>query len=184
MSTLAQGMQCQANAAAGGHSKFSEAMAQFGSKRGHNTGATPLHYACGKTTANGVIQYLMKQWPEAVRYADSWGRLPLHNACNRVESYNHITTLVVKEARTPLEDIQRLVEQWPESIKVKAISYDRRTPLHYAAAVRLPNEDKTILNWLELPWRDRKRSRQRAGMPEHEEERHTRYGRVYSEEFE
>ena len=136
-----------------------------------------------KKTANGVIQFLLEQWPEAVRCRDYWGRLPLHIACFTAESYCPVDRLVVKEARTPLEEIQRLVEQWPESINVKATTRDRRTPLDYEA-LRQPHEDETILNWLELPWRGRKRSRQRAGMPEPKEGRHQWYGRMYSEEFE
>ena len=130
-----------------------------------------------------MIQFLLEQWPEAVRCRDYWGRLPLHIACFTAESYCPVDRLVVKEARTPLEEIQRLVEQWPESINVKATTRDRRTPLDYEA-LRQPHEDETILNWLELPWRGRKRSRQRAGMPEPKEGRHQWYGRVYSEEFE
>ena len=79
---------------------------------------TPLHLACGNGAATGVIKYLVEQWPNVVRLCDSSGRLPLHKACYVRQSLQ-------------LEDIQCLVEEWPESLQEK--EHERgATPLHCA----------------------------------------------------
>jgi ankyrin repeat protein len=134
-------------------------------------GATPLHYACGKKTAPGVIQYMLEKWPGAVLVTDWDGRLPLHNACMGRKSYN---TYENDMAGTPLEDIQLLVEQWPASVEVRtkiwrfARGGDTMSALSYAAQ-RSPPDD-TLVNWLELPWRrGRKRSKKRSNETEPEE---------------
>jgi hypothetical protein len=126
-----------------------------------------LHCACRRKSAVGVVQYLLEQWPGAVLIPDWEGRrLPLHNACMERES--HGVTFANDEARTPMEDIQRLIEQWPKSVEVKHPTWDgMMTPLNYAAQ-RSPS-DVTLVHWLELPWRDRKRSRKRSIVTEPEE---------------
>ena len=159
--------------------------------RSRVNGATPLHYACGKKTdigvATGLVQYLMEQWPGAVRVTDWDGRLPLHNACMDHQSYNQYEN---DKARTPLEDIQRLVEQWPGAVEVRTKNWRYRrgdtsmSPLSYAAQRSPP--DNTLVNWLELPWRDRKRSRKRSNEGEEGVAlKYTRHGDAveYIEEF-
>ena len=137
-------------------------------KKDRRCGATPLHYLCSREPSVGVIRYLMEQWPEAVMIEDSQGRLPLHIACTGVGMYDY---LLDHEARTPLEDIQLLVEQWPASVEVRNTFWgwdgDAMTPLSYAAQRSPP--DIPLVNWLELPWRDRKGSRKRTSVPEPEE---------------
>jgi hypothetical protein len=80
-------------------------------------GWLPLHCTCDnvcfyKEPLN-VIQFLVEQWPEAVKKSTVNGSLPLHYACSN---------------KAPLEVIQYLVEQWQEA--VKKINTSGLTPLN------------------------------------------------------
>jgi hypothetical protein len=98
------------------------------------SGSLPLHTACRcviATTANDddeqqhehldAVEYLMQAYPIAVQCPDSWGNLPLHDACD--------ASSVVR-----LEVILLLVQQWPQSVRTPNLDGD--LPLHLAAAAQ------------------------------------------------
>jgi hypothetical protein len=126
------------------------------------SGGLPLHLACTKITTVGVIPYLVKQWPKAVKITDDYMRLPVHLACKGNESYENREGSL--EVITSLDDIRCLVYHFPESVEhghrlhSKKTSRDfwhdpNSTPLDIAA-LRQPY-DEDLVNWLNLPWRIR-----------------------------
>ena len=75
-------------------------------------GALPLHIAAATRAPTGIIELLVKAYPEAVKVKDIWGRLPLH--CDMLNEY-------------PQFDLQ---SYWPESKSVRdALGC---LPIHYA----------------------------------------------------
>jgi hypothetical protein len=119
-----------------------------------------LHIACRNTAPLEVVQFLVEQWPEAVKIADGRGWLPFHVACiNRaplqvvqflVEHWSEAVKIVGQYGwlplhlacinRAPLQVIQFLVEQWPESIK--AADTHEKNPLDCA-------EIPEVIAWLQ-----------------------------------
>jgi hypothetical protein len=81
---------------------------------------TRLHGACtDQPQSIDTIRSLVTDCPEAIKAANSDGLLPLYVACAN---------------NAPLEVIQFLVEQWPESVMISAkkSKSDRDLPLHIA----------------------------------------------------
>jgi hypothetical protein len=97
-------------------------------------GNLPLHFACARAASLEVVQYLVEQWPEAVKKTDIYGYLPLHHACQN---------------KTPLELMQYLVEQWPEAVKTTDVS--GKTPLGYAQNpdARYGRSIPEVIAWLQ-----------------------------------
>jgi hypothetical protein len=76
-------------------------------------GSLPLHCAISTRDTVEVVQWVVEQWPDAVKMADSKRNLPLHVAC--------------KMRIVSLEVVQCLVEQWPGAVQLT--TGDGRLPL-------------------------------------------------------
>jgi ankyrin repeat protein len=63
-----------------------------------------------------VVQYLVEQFPDAIKMADKAGNFPFHRACGK--------------GAASLEVVQYLVEQWPDAVRVAGA--DERLPLDTA----------------------------------------------------
>jgi ankyrin repeat protein len=75
------------------------------------------------------IRQLVNANPEAVKFrTDDYGRIPLYAACRDFEN----------GTEGPLEVVQYLVEQWPQSVKTADFYGD--LPLHYACNGKVPLE--------------------------------------------
>jgi ankyrin repeat protein len=147
-------------------------------------GSLPLHWACNhKKAPVDVIQYLVEQWPESVNVVvDKHGWLPLHLACSAnsedpavleviqylveqrpelVKTADNNGCLALHYACTscktapllPLAVVQYLVKQWPESVQHR--NSRGKTPLGHAQLTNDTDDIAVIINWLQLPWRDR-----------------------------
>jgi hypothetical protein len=89
-------------------------------KAAGSDGDFPLHVACtDRPQSIDTIRSLVTACPEAIKAANLDVFLPLHVACAN---------------NAPLEVIQFLVEQWPESVMISAkkSKSDRDLPLHIA----------------------------------------------------
>jgi len=84
---------------------------------GNMYGALPLHLACWGRPSLAVIYYVLDSFPQAVQMQDECLRHPLHYACMRASG-------------SELELIKRLVQVWPESIRVP--DQNGFLPLHEA----------------------------------------------------
>jgi ankyrin repeat protein len=135
-----------------------------------NNGWVPVHVALSWSITEGVegdqqyiqdnvedvedvVQYLIKQSPRTLRVADKCGRLPLHCAAGRFDSWLEIVQILVEhgpdavrerdsEGRLPVhaalsshcsfEIGQFLAMQWPGSLLVA--DNKGRTPMHIAVS--------------------------------------------------
>jgi ankyrin repeat protein len=90
--------------------------------------------ACGFTTLSlDDVQYLVEQWPGAVKAVDNEGNPPLHLAC---------------KFEPALEVVRFLVEHWLDSVHYK--TKDGETPFDIAIEKGCDDE---VISWLEVPWR-------------------------------
>uniref|UniRef100_A0A6U1SH93 Uncharacterized protein n=1 Tax=Cyclophora tenuis TaxID=216820 RepID=A0A6U1SH93_CYCTE len=87
--------------------------------QGHKTTAPPLHLLCKKKRVPAdIVSMVIDLHPHAVRALDSYFRiLPLHVACRSGLSVDHI---------------ERLVQEYPESIRIP--DDDGNLPLHLACS--------------------------------------------------
>jgi ankyrin repeat protein len=125
-------------------------------------GRLPIHHACSKGAAEGVIDALLKASPKGAQSKDDQGRLPLHHACRKNASERVIRTLLrVYPRAAQIKDDQEklpihyacqngasasvvnvLLSTYPESINVKnGFGY---TPLAEARAVENPKMEPVI----------------------------------------
>ena len=103
---------------------------------------TPLHSACAYQGSLAVIQFLLRQYPDATKIQNKGGYTPLHAAC--------------EHGASSVEVIKLLVEAYPEARsmknKLKATPYDSAKQngtndailrLVKVEAILLHNEDST-----------------------------------------
>lgn len=83
-------------------------------------GRLPLHYACRFGNSRPILEYLIKQFPEAVSISTTDGVLPFHYLCSN-DGYN-------------LDTVQWMMQLYPQS--VQCLTEAKWTPLHYAAQYR------------------------------------------------
>lgn len=117
-----------------------------------NNKCLPLHVAISNQAEIQVIQAILKAYPEAVEIKDKRERTPLHLVFDKQETVNPKAAFTILEAypkaselqdkwgrtplhtaiqfQAPLEVIQKLISEGPESLKKKDVK--GRTPLHQA----------------------------------------------------
>jgi ankyrin repeat protein len=147
-------------------------------------GLLPLHFPCVNSAPLNVVQFLVEQWPEAVKVAeDEYGLLPLHLACANAASLEVVQFLVEQSPegtqatamkgrlplhvacrnKAPLDVIQFLVEQWPDA--VKTADANGRLPLHFACRNKAPLD---VVQFLVAQWPEAiKRTALKGRLPLH-----------------
>jgi hypothetical protein len=84
-------------------------------------GTTPLHLACRlvrlpEEQQLDIVQFMVETYPQAVQSRDSFGNVPLHEACD------------CDVGILPIEIILVLIAQYPESVRLR--NSDGNLPLH------------------------------------------------------
>jgi hypothetical protein len=106
----------------------------------------PLHFASMNDSVSlQVVEYLVEQFPDAVKTTTADGRLPLH--------------LVCKSEAVSLALVQYLVEQWPDAVKMA--DQAGNLPLHLVSLNKSASSE--IVQYLVKQWPDAVKMADKAG---------------------